>query len=200
MDLQTISHLLSAATQAVTPEMVEGAGQAAQAAAKEGSGGVLDTFGVNWKMFVAQLINFSLVLFVLWKYAFGPVSRKLQERSEKIGLALKDAERIEQEKQEFDQWKQEEMERAKKQAAELISQAEVEASKLKAGMVEQTRQEQEKVIAEGKTLIEEDRKKAIAQAKSEMADMITQAAEKILRKKLDDKSDKELIEKTIKEI
>ncbi|MBX4188293.1 MAG: hypothetical protein KW793_04140, partial [Candidatus Doudnabacteria bacterium] len=50
------------------PDASQGIQSAAEAGAHKNSSGVLGTLGINWKLFLAQLINFSIVLFVFWKW------------------------------------------------------------------------------------------------------------------------------------
>ena len=56
--------------------------------------GFLETFGVNWPFFIAQLINFAIVLFVLKKYAFGPIQGILEERRQRIATGEANLEEI----------------------------------------------------------------------------------------------------------
>jgi F-type H+-transporting ATPase subunit b len=42
------------------------------------------TFGWNAPFFFAQLINFIIVILVLWKFAFGPIQKILEERRARI--------------------------------------------------------------------------------------------------------------------
>ena len=44
----------------------------------------MDALGIQWKILLAQTISFSIVFFVLWKFAYGPIFTMLQTRREKI--------------------------------------------------------------------------------------------------------------------
>ncbi|RYD32115.1 MAG: ATP synthase F0 subunit B, partial [Verrucomicrobiaceae bacterium] len=46
--------------------------------------GISKTFGLNWPFFAAQVVNFILVIWVLKKFAFGPIQQILNERRERI--------------------------------------------------------------------------------------------------------------------
>jgi F-type H+-transporting ATPase subunit b len=52
----------------------------------------LEQFGINWKVFISQLINFSLVLIILRAFVYKPVLKILNERAGKIKEGLKKAE------------------------------------------------------------------------------------------------------------
>jgi F-type H+-transporting ATPase subunit b len=211
MDVTSILDILMQAGKAAVQAASENPGAAAAAltvteaapeaaAAAESSAGVLETLGINWMWFVGQLINFGIVMFVLWKWIYKPVSLKLQERSEKIETALADADRIQQEKREFDVWKQEEMAKARQQAAEIVSKAQSDASKVKDQVVQDTKEEQDRVVYQARAQMEEDERKILSEAKNQIATMVTSATEKILRKKIDKETDKKLIEESLADI
>ena len=57
--------------------------------------------------------------------------------------------------------------------------------------------DQQKLVDQAKAQIESEKNKSISEAKSELADLVTNAAEKILRKKLDGKNDQEYIKESL---
>jgi len=54
----------------------------------------MDALGIQWRILLAQTISFSIVFFVLWKYAYGPIFSMLEARKQKIADALANAEKI----------------------------------------------------------------------------------------------------------
>ncbi|MCL5666696.1 MAG: F0F1 ATP synthase subunit B [Patescibacteria group bacterium] len=169
----------------------------AHAAEEASSGGVMETLGINWKLFLAQIVNFGIILLVLWKWVFIPVAKKLQERTDKIEKSLNDAERIEKEKKEFEAWKNEQMANARKEAGSIITAAQADAGKAKEQILREAKTEQQKIVDQAKQQIEEEKTHALSQAKTEIANMVTVAAEKILRGKLNEKNDQELIKESL---
>ncbi len=164
------------------------------------SGNPAAALGVDWRLFVAQLINFGILLFVLWKWAFVPIAKKLEERTAKIEKSLHDADRIEKEKREFENWRQAEIIKTRQEASAVVTAAQSEAQKAKQQIAAETKAEQEKIVAQAKQQIDSEKNRSIAEAKSEIANLVTAAAEKILRKKLDAKADQELIKESLKSI
>lgn len=156
--------------------------------------------GLNWQLFIAQLINFGVILFILWKWVFTPVAKKLQERTDKIEKAIKDAGSTEKEKQEFAVWKEEEIKKARQQAGEVIAQAQKDAITAKDEIMAQAKTEQVKLVEQSKAQIMAEKEQQMQVAKAELADMVTGVAEKILRHKLDGAKDKELIKDSLKSI
>ena len=164
------------------------------------NGGIAGAFGIDWMKFVAQLINFAIVLFILWKWVFTPVTKKLEERTAKIEKSLNDADRITKEKQDFEAWRNQEMSKARQEAGAVISQAQIDSNKVKDEVLAQTKQEQEKLVIQAKKQIEEQKAESLKKAKTELADLITSAAEKIIKQKLDKAKDQELIKESLKNI
>jgi len=172
----------------------------AHAAEEAASGGVAGTLGLNIIYFVGQLITFSIVLFILWKFVFNPVAKKLTERTEKIEKSLHDATRIEKEKQEFEVWKNQEMTKARQEASSIVTAAQTEAGHAKQQILDQTKIDQQKLVDQAKAQIESEKNQQLQSAKSELANMVTNAAEMILRKKLDSKTDQEYIKSSLENI
>lgn len=173
------------------------ASSAAAEAGGEASQGVIGTLGISWKLFLAQLVNFSIILFVLWKWVFKPVASKLTERSEKIAVALKDAEDIEKEKTYFMQWKTDEISKVKEEAYNIIVEAKKEAEKVKAQILEQTRLEQNEIVKLAKSEIHQETEESVKVIKQEIAGLVVNATERILHEKLDPAKDKQIIKKAL---
>ncbi len=158
---------------------------------------VATMFGLNVKLFVAQLINFGIVLFVLWKWVFTPVTKALQRRTQKIEESLQTAEKIVHEKAEFEEWKKGEIAKARTEAAGIVSQSKLEAEAVRAELLTKAKLEQEKIVQDGKAELAREEMQVLQDAKSKLADLVVGATEKILREKITDKKDRELAEAAV---
>src|SRR5580704_4323951 len=56
--------------------------------------GTAETFGVDWPHFIAQLISFSVVAFLLYRFAYKPILDVLEERRHRIADGLANADKI----------------------------------------------------------------------------------------------------------
>ena len=54
----------------------------------------MDNLGIQWKILLAQTVSFSLVFFVLWRFAYRPIFAMLEARRQKIPEGMADAEKI----------------------------------------------------------------------------------------------------------
>jgi F-type H+-transporting ATPase subunit b len=162
--------------------------------------GVIGLFGLNWKLFLAQLVNFAIILFILWKFVFNPVIKGMQDRTKKIEDSLNDSDRIEKEKAEFETWKQREMNKARGEAGAIISEAKNTAEATRQKILDQSKQEQTELIEKTKQQLESEKQKVINEAKSEIANLVVMSTEKLLKAKLDSKADAKLIAESLKGI
>src|SRR5436305_8906367 len=84
---------------------------------------LLNTFGVEWPKFLAQLILFIVVYFVLKKFAFGPIIAMLEERRKLIEEGQLNAQKIKQQLAEAEQRHAEILAKANAEAQRMIDQA-----------------------------------------------------------------------------
>ena len=54
--------------------------------------GILNTFGIDWRLIVIQIINFGLLAAALWYFLYTPILNVLNERENKIKKGIEDAE------------------------------------------------------------------------------------------------------------
>lgn len=180
--------------------LIKTAYAATEAAAEAKDASVLALFGLNVKLFIAQLVNFGIVLFVLWKWVFRPVAKGLSERTAKIEKSLQDAKQVQEDKINFEGWKSEEIAKVRTEASEIINKAKDEANLVKNDITEKAKQEKEKILAQAKSQLTTEKERAIAEIKQEVATLVVAASEKILKAKLDSPKDKELIKESLKQI
>ncbi len=168
------------------------------AAPEQAPEGIAGKLGLDVTYFIGQLITFSILLFVLWKWVFTPVAKKLTERAENIEKAIHDAERITKEKLAFESWKNEQMVNARHEASVIIGGAQTEANKIKDQTLVITKNDQEKIIAQARAQIEQEKNQALASAKGELANLVTFATEKIIKQKMDSHKDQEMVKELLK--
>lgn len=160
----------------------------------------IGAFNINLKSFLFQLVTFALVLLVLKRWVLPPLITTMEKRRMALEKSLEQAKAT-----------QEALGRAEQKAQEIIAQARVHADEA----LSQARKSAEGVIVSAETagaqraaLIVKDAEARLAQErtklreelKKELADLVADATEVILRQKLDATNDRKLIEQALKEI
>ena len=107
---------------------------------------IKNTFGLNGPFFVAQVINFFLVVFVLKKFAFGPIQAILEQRRTRIQEGEEKLKRIEKQLAESEATTAAAIAKANEDAVRLITEA-------KEGAAAFTEQKSQEAIAQAKQIL-----------------------------------------------
>jgi len=91
---------------------------------------IAEQFGLDWPHFIAQCISFSIVAFALYKFAYKPVLKVLEERRQKIAEGLANADKIKQELASTQAKTQEMLTQAGVQANKMIEEARAAAARV----------------------------------------------------------------------
>jgi len=159
---------------------------------------LLKTFGIEWKLLLAQIINFFVLFFVLKRYAYKPILKMLEDRKDKIEKGLKDAEDAQKKLVEISEKEKEILAKARKQAQEIIDKAEKVAIKNKEEIITVAKDQSERILADSAKKIEAEKALMFQEIKKQVAELVISATGKIIDEKVDSEKDKALIEKAIK--
>jgi F-type H+-transporting ATPase subunit b len=159
---------------------------------------LLNNLGINGKLLLAQIVNFLVLLFVLYKFAYGPVLKLLSERTEKIEKGLKDAEDAQKKLVEITEKEKAVLVEARKQAQEIVAKAEEVAVKNKEEIMAASKIESEKILSDAGKKIEIEKVQMMQDVKKQVAELIVLATGKVIDEKIDAEKDKKLISEAIK--
>ena len=140
----------------------------------------IETFHIDWKIIIAQAVNFFIILAVLYFFALKPLKKIMGERSKTIEGGLKDAkinkELLGKTQKEYDTI----LARAKIEAHDIYKEGKKEAEENKAKMMELAQKDVENMINNGKKILENEKSKMIEEAKKEIVSLVVKATEKLL--------------------
>lgn len=158
---------------------------------------LVKTFHIEVGMLLAQFVNFAIVFFVLYKFAYGPVLKMLQERTKKIEQGLQDAQASQKKLAEISEKEALVLVEARKQSQAIIKKAEETAVVQAQEIVTIAKEQTQKMLATAQRQIEQEKAKILAEVKAEVASLVMLATEKIIDEKLDSTKDSELIKRVI---
>ncbi|MEQ8238824.1 MAG: F0F1 ATP synthase subunit B [Cyclobacteriaceae bacterium] len=148
-----------------------------------------------------QTVVFLLVFLVLASFVWKPIVSALKDRESLIADSLKAAELAKEEMAQIKADNDYLMQEARIERDKMLKDAVDVANKIKEEAKSETSAIADKMIAEAKVTIQNEKKSALAEVKNLVATLSLDIAEKLLREKLsDDKSQKDLIEKFLKEV
>ncbi len=159
---------------------------------------LVSTFHLDLKLFIAQVINFAIVLAVLYYFAFKPISKVMAERSQKIEKSLSDAKEIEAKLGETETEKKSIIAEAKKAATEILEIANSQGEERQKQMIAKTRDDISQIISVEKEKIQLEKAETLKALKAETAELVVLTVEKLLKEKMDSSKDQELIKNLVK--
>ncbi|MFH1620861.1 MAG: F0F1 ATP synthase subunit B [Patescibacteria group bacterium] len=171
-------------------------GEATQAAA---SGGALGSLGINLKLFIAQLVNFGIVVLVLWKWVFTPLTQAMQKRTEEIEIGLEKSLQANKKLEEAVTEKEKALKSARAETHAMIDEAEKSADLVRQDKLNQTKKEIEKVTEEARTKLNTERQNTLQALQHDVAEMVSLAVSRVAVG-LDEKTQRNLVDKAIKEL
>lgn len=161
---------------------------------------VLAKLGIDWKLLIAQAVNFLVLLWILKRYAYKPILAYLDERTARIESGLQNAEAAEKKLAATLEEEKKILSLAREEAHQSIAKAEEHAKHRDELMLSETKEKIEKMIQEADVHLAEKQAKLMREAKGELAQVVTIAVEKILHEKMDESADQALIEKALGEV
>lgn len=159
---------------------------------------LISTFYVDVRLLVAQLINFAIVFFVLYFFAFKPLVKVMADRSAKIDKSLKDADAIEKRLALTERERAEIITAAKRQANLIIEEADKRGEVRKGELIVKAKEEIGQVINNEKAKLNREKAETLKEIKKEVAELVILTVEKLLNEKMTGDKDRELIKKLAK--
>ena len=156
---------------------------------------IIATFHIDWKIIIAQAINFGVVFVVLYIFALKPLSKLMAERAEKIAKGLADAKSNESLLKDTALKYEEALIKARTEATRIFEESKKEAENQKTAMLEEAKYQVTTIIENGKRVLETEKVKMVGEAKKEIVSLTILATEKLIgaqSKSFDDKVLKEL--------
>ncbi len=165
-----------------------------------GIGAVAGTFGLRGDLFAAQLVNFLLVLFVLWRFAYKPIIRMLEEREAKIAKSVNDADAIEKRVADLENERRDVLATARKEAQEIVVQAVQLSDTRKTEMVDAAKREVERVVEKSKQQLVVEREAMLREVRKDIVDIAMKAAARIVHNGVDEKKSQSLAEEVVRKM
>jgi F-type H+-transporting ATPase subunit b len=158
--------------------------------------GIAD-LGINLPVLIAQLVNFTILLVILRIVAWGPITKMLDDRRERIRESLEAADQAKTQAAESERQLADQMESSRREGQALIAQAQEIANRIQTDARTQAQADAEATLARARSEIQLERDTAIADLRKEFADLTISAAEKVINSSLDRNAHRRLIDEAL---
>ena len=155
--------------------------------------------GFNLPSLIAYLVNFLILLGILFLFAYKPLVRLMDQRAERIRESLEAADQARQEAATSREAVEEALNEARQQGQRLLDQTREAAERYRAEEMDRARQEAENFVLRARAEIQRERDAAIEEVRSNFGDLAITAAERVIGRSLDRQAHEGLIAQVLEE-
>lgn len=155
---------------------------------------------INIFTLVAQIINFLILVGLLWYFLFGRIVRAMNEREEKITSRIEEAEKRKSEAEEEKKSYQDKKEELESQREDILKEAKEKAEEKRKQLVEEAREEVEERKNEWQQSLQNQKESFLSELRQRAGKEIYTAVRKVLNELANQDVEKKVVDVFIKKI
>ena len=156
----------------------------------------LNQLGIDWKLFVSQLVNFALILLILRFFVYKPLIKILNLRRDKITEGLAKAEEAVTRLKEVDEISKHKLQECEVRSIAILAQTDVRKKEIETEMASVMKKKEQDLLAKAEAMAESQRIQMYAKIQAEASEIIRTAIAKGIDEE-PDQIDEKLIKKTV---
>lgn len=153
--------------------------------------------GFNIPSLLVFVVNFTVLLGILYLFAYKPVLKFLDQRSENIKESLDAAENARNEAKQSEERTREGLQDARREGEKFLEQARENARIYQEEEMNRVRQEADNFMDRAREEIKQERDGAIDGVRRHFAELTIRAAEQVIGRSIDNEIHRELIEQVL---
>jgi F-type H+-transporting ATPase subunit b len=154
----------------------------------------------EWGLMVWTLITFAIAVFVLWKFAFGPIQRLLDERRKAVQESMDAAEQARAEARRLLEEYEATLAKVRQESEEILERSRTTGEHAKAELMAEARNQSERLLTQAHEQIERDTRAAVRELKAQVADLTALATAKVAASSLTAADQQRLIDEALAEL
>lgn len=161
---------------------------------------LITKLGIDWKILIAQIVNFTILLLVLRAFVYRPLLELLEKRRSMVTKSVEDAKNAEELLADIEKTRWEAMEKIKVQSVKILDEASKKAEEIKAQITDTARKEADMMFAQAKLQMQQEKERMMQQMQQEIAEMVIAVSQKILQREFSDADMKRVLQEATQEI
>ena len=159
----------------------------------------MDALGIDLPRLLTFLVGFTVIAIFLRMFLYGPVTRMLDQRADRIRESLEAAERAQADAASSAERVEQELTNARREGQGLIAEAREAASRLKEQEMERTKAQMNEMLNRAREEVRREREAAVEEVRREFASIAILAAERVVEQSLDEDSHRDLIDHVLED-
>jgi F-type H+-transporting ATPase subunit b len=161
---------------------------------------IFEQLGIDPKLIVVNIVGFILLLAILKKFLYGPITQMLENRAEDIRSSYSDAEaekaKMEELRADYERRLGDIESEARKRMQETVK----EAQGIRDQLLNEARENADKIMARAEAEIGREREKVVEALRLEVVDLTIAAAGRLIDKSLDAPGHRKLVDEFIQNV
>lgn len=154
----------------------------------------------TWVDALYQLAAFFVLLYLLKKFAFGPVMNMMEKREKHIADQISSAEKNREEAEKYLAEQRDAIQGARNEALEIVENAKTMGDQQAKETLESARREAERLKQTALAEINTEKEQAVAALREQVSTLSVLVASKVIEKELNEQEQEKLIQDTLREV
>ena len=160
---------------------------------------MLETLGIHFPSLAIYLVNFLIVLILLYMFAYKPILKLMDQRADRIRESLEAADKAREDAASSQDAIQEQITEARREGQRIMDQTREAAERYRTEEMDKARQEAEAFGARAKAALQRELDNSLQHVRSSFGDLAITAAERVIRSSLDRTAHEALISQVLEE-
>ena len=151
-------------------------------------------------LIIWTLISFIILLALLWKVAYKPITKALKKREDTIRDSLEEAKKTRESAETLLEDYKKQLAQAREEAQKILSEGKVMGENVKKEIIQKAHEESNQIVKRAQEEIEFQKEKALMELRERIADLTIMAASKVIERALDKKDHEQLLDEYISKV
>ena len=161
---------------------------------------LLAKLGADWKLLIAQIVNFTILVSVLGYFVYRPLLSLLDARRERIRVAMENAKKIEEQNRQMEELRIEQLKKVDQEVGAMLERAKHQAETIRDEILVYAKHTANEILAKGRRQLEDERKQVFHEVQGTLGQMIVRMTEKILEREFSEPDHERLLRSLEKDI
>ena len=157
----------------------------------------MDKLGFHLPSLLVYLVNFLLLLGILYVFAYKRILNALDERSQRVKDSLDEAEKVRNDAAKAQEDVKQQLDASRQSNQEMMQQAREAADRFREEEIAKARTESEAFLERARQQIQREQDSVVESIRAQFADLAITAAEQVIDRSLDRDAHQDLIQKVL---
>ena len=162
--------------------------------------GILEQLGIQPGILLVNFTGFLLLVWLLRRYAFGPLGEIVHQREREIEADLADAEHQRQQAERSREGLDQQLAQIGERTQQMMAEARRSADEARRSMLEEARGHSERIVADGRRAVERSAEEARRSLREETAGLAAEISARLIRESLDEKRQAALVDAFVADV